>query len=414
MHLLYFVQYFPPENAAGLPLVLDLINGFADHGWKVDLYTSTPTRGVDDATRRKYNKIRKEILKNGSITIHRMPLYREGKSFAQRTVRYSIFSLQCFFVGLFVPADAIFSGSAPPTQGVIISWIKKFTKKKFIYNPQDLFPDSMIIAGKISEESKIAKVGRWMERVSFKAADAIITITDDMAKNIKSITANKNIHVVRNWIDTDKTVPVPREENPLFDELKLHRDKFYVTYAGNLGMVQGVETIIKAAEKLRDNEDIQFVIFGNGSEEDHIKEMASSLSNVKIFPLQPLSRVSEVYSLGDISIVSCKAGTGSAGMPSKTWTIMATGTAIVGSFDIGSELDKTLQSAECGVCVKADDSMALAVEIEALYEKPETVKTMGRNARRYAVSKVSKDRAVKEYIDIIEQSMRGHKSASHS
>ena len=46
MHLLYFVQYFPPEKASGLPLVLDMLEGFAEHGWKVDVYTPTPTRGI--------------------------------------------------------------------------------------------------------------------------------------------------------------------------------------------------------------------------------------------------------------------------------------------------------------------------------------------------------------------------------
>ena len=57
MHLLYFVQYFPPENASGLSLVTDMIEGFAGKGWKVDVYVPTPTRGVDDQTRRKYAKI---------------------------------------------------------------------------------------------------------------------------------------------------------------------------------------------------------------------------------------------------------------------------------------------------------------------------------------------------------------------
>lgn len=409
MHLLYFVQYFPPEKASGLPIVTDMIEGFAEHGWDVDVYIPTPTRGVTDEVRSEYAKKRKEVLCNGKLTIHRMHLYREGTRMLQRTIRYSIFSLQCLVRGLFLPADAIFTGGGPPTQGIIGGLIHKWTKKKFIFNPQDLFPDSLVIAGQATEESKVVKLGRKMERFAYKNADVIITITEDMAENIRTKTEDKNkVHVIRNWIDTEKTVPIERSKNTLFDELGLSRDNFYVTYAGNIGMMQGIETIVDAAEKLQAEEDIQFIIFGNGSEEESIKKRIKDkrLTNIQLYPLQSLERVSEVYSLGDISIIPCKPGTGSAGMPSKTWTIMATGTAIIGSFDTGGELDKTLREAGCGYCVEAGDSSKLAETIKELHANPDKVSQMGSNARKYAEENVSKSKAVGQYIKIIEDTVK--------
>ena len=370
MHLLYFVQYFPPEKASGLPIVTDMIEGFAEHGWDVDVYIPTPTRGVTDEVRREYAKKRKETHCDGKLTIHRMHLYREGTRMFQRTIRYSIFSLQCLVRGLFLPADVIFTGGGPPTQGIIGGLIHKWTKKKFIFNPQDLFPDSLVIAGQATEESKVVKLGRKMERFAYKNADVIITITEDMAENIRSKTEDKNkVHVVRNWIDTEKTVPVERSKNTLFDELGLSRDNFYVTYAGNIGMMQGIETIVDAAEKLKNESEIQFIIFGNGSEEENIKNRIAEkqLTNIKMYPLQPLERVSEVYSLGDVSIIPCKAGTGGSGMPSKTWTIMATGTAIIASFDLGGEMERTINRANCGVCIPSGDVVKLADAIDKLF-----------------------------------------------
>lgn len=408
MHLLYFVQYFPPEKASGLPIVTDMIEGFAKHGWDVDVYIPTPTRGVTDEVRKEYAKKRKETLLDGKLTIHRMHLYREGTKMLQRTIRYSIFSLQCLVRGLFLPADVIFTGGGPPTQGIIGGLIHKWTKKKFVFNPQDLFPDSLVIAGYATETSKVIRVGRKMEKFSYKNADVIITITEDMAENIRSKTEDgQKVHVVRNWIDTEKIVPVEKKDNKLFDELSLDREKFYVVYAGNIGMMQGIETIVGTAEKLKEESDIEFVIFGNGSEEENIKKLITSkkLTNIHLFPLQPLERVSEVYSLGNVSIVPCKPGTGSAGMPSKTWTIMAAGTAIIGSFDIGGELDKTLREAECGYCVEAGDAGKLADAIQKLYRDPDIVKKLGANARRYAKEKVSKDKAVDQYIEIIDRTV---------
>lgn len=409
MHLLYFVQYFPPEKASGLPIVTDMIEGFAEHGWDVDVYIPTPTRGVTDEVRSEYAKKRKEVLCNGKLTIHRMHLYREGTRMLQRTIRYSIFSLQCLVRGLFLPADAIFTGGGPPTQGIIGGLIHKWTKKKFIFNPQDLFPDSLVIAGQATEESKVVKLGRKMERFAYKNADVIITITEDMAENIRTKTEDKNkVHVIRNWIDTEKTVPIERSNNTLFDELGLSRDNFYVTYAGNIGMMQGIETIVDAAEKLQAEENIQFIIFGNGSEEESIKKRIKDkhLTNIQLYPLQSLERVSEVYSLGDISIIPCKPGTGSAGMPSKTWTIMATGTAIIASFDLGGEMQRTIRDAECGYCVQAGDVSALAEKIEEMSRNTGVVKQMGISARKYAEEQVAKEQAVKKYIEIIEDTVK--------
>lgn len=404
MRLLYFVQYFPPEKASGLPIVTDMIEGFAEHGWDVDVYIPTPTRGVTDDVRREYAKKRKEVRCDGKLTIHRMHLYREGTRMLQRTIRYSIFSLQCLIRGLLLPADAIFTGGGPPTQGIIGGLIHKWTNKKFIFNPQDLFPDSLVIAGQATEESKVVKMGRKIERFAYKNSDVIITITEDMAENIKSRTEDKSkVHVVRNWIDTEKTVPVERSKNTLFDELGLNRDKFYVTYAGNIGMVQGIETIVDAAEKLKDESGIQFIIFGNGSEEENIKNRIAEkrLTNIKMYPLQPLERVSEVYSLGDVSIVPCKPGTGGSGMPSKTWTIMATGTAVIASFDLGGEMETLIEAAKCGCCVEAGNVDSLVDALINLYDDPVRLKSMGENARHYCEKYVEKSNAIQEYISII-------------
>ncbi len=404
MRLLYFVQYFPPEKASGLPIVTDMIEGFAKHGWDIDVYVPTPTRGVTGEIRREYAKKRKQVYYGGKITIHRMHLYREGTGMLQRTIRYSIFSLQCLVRGLFVSADAIFTGGGPPTQGIIGGLIHLLTNKKFIFNPQDLFPDSLLISGKATENSRIIKFSRMMERFSYKNADVIITITEDMAENIRRRLEDKNkVHVVRNWIDTEKTVPFERSKNTLFDKFGLCKELFYVTYAGNIGMMQGIETIVDAAEKLKDELGIRFIIFGNGSEEERIKNRIAEkqLKNIQVFPLQPLDRVSEVYSLGDVSIISCKAGTGGSGMPSKIWTIMATGTAIIASFDLGGEMEKIIDEAECGICVPADDSKMLAEAIDELFCNKERTKTLGDNARKYVVEKVSKEQAINQYIELI-------------
>ena len=160
-----------------------------------------------------------------------------------------------------------------------------------------------------------------------------------------------------------------------------------------------------AAEKLKGKDGIQFIIFGNGSEEANIRRRIAEkrLTNIQLFPLQPLDRISEVYSLGDVSIIPCKPGTGGSGMPSKTWTIMATGTAIIASFDLGGEMEQTINEADCGICVPAGNAEKLAEAIDELFRDRERTITLGDNARKFAVEKVSKEQAVAQYIELIEK-----------
>lgn len=408
MKLLYFVQYFPPEKASGLSLVMDMLEGFANAGWEVDVYTPTPTRGVCAETRKEYKKKPLEVLFDGNVKIHRMPLYHEGTNMLQRTIRYSIFSLQCLLKGLFCRADMIFTGGGPPTQGIVAGLIHMLTKKKVIYNPQDLFPDSMIYSGMASEKSIAVQIWRVFEKFSYNHADAVITISQEMKRTILSRCKHpERVHVVRNWVNTEQIIPVEREHNRLFEELALPKDAFYVTYAGNLGMVQGVGVLLEAAERLKNIPNIQFAIFGNGSEEQKIRDKISgdSLYNVSLFPLQPHERISEVYSLGDMSVVCCKAGTSKAGMPSKIWSILASGTAILASYDKGSELDDLLRLELCGICVEPENPDALADVIAQMAKDSVTIRAMGMNARFYALEQCGKTENVAQYVDIMRKTL---------
>ena len=205
-----------------------------------------------------------------------------------------------------------------------------------------------------------------------------------------------------------KVKPVAREDNRLFDELNLPREQFYVVYAGNLGKVQGVEVIIEAARLLKDHLDIQFVIFGNGSEEESVKKLGADLSNLSIFDLQSIERVSEVYSMGDVAIIPCKPGTGGSGMPSKTWTIMATGTPIIASFDLGGEMEQMMREADCGFCVEAGNAEKLSDAILELYDDFERKVKMGLDARNYVEEYACKEICVRQYIEDIERALKEH------
>ena len=412
MKILKLSSYFPPEQISSSHLTKDLNEAYLKAGFVFENYVPTPTRGVTKEVRNKYKKIKYEELENGKIIIHRFSMFKEGKNPIQRAVRYALVNFLQYKKGSRAQnVDLILSGSTPPTQGLLCGKVKKKLEKRyghqvpFVYNLQDIFPDSLVNAKMTKKGSLIWKIGRKMEDYTYRSADKIIVISEDCKQNImaKGVPEEK-IEVIYNWIDTDEVRPIDFADNKLAEELKIIDGKFRVVYAGNLGMAQGVEVLIDAARLLQENENIEFLIFGKGVEEEKLKSKAAGLSNIRFLPFQPAERVSEVYSLGDCCVVMCKKGTGGAGVPSKTWSIMACARPLVVSFD-ESELCDIVKKADAGLCSDSGDAKALSDNILALSHNKQLAEAMGNNAREYAVRFAGKENATSKYVELIKKTV---------
>ncbi len=403
MRILRLPIYFLPEQTSASVLISDMWEGFEQNGIISEEFAPMPSRGVDSETRKKYKKIKYEELYNGAVRIHRFNMFREEKNSLQRALRYFFIHVVHYFKACKQKdIDAIFSSSTPPTQGMLCALVKKKLKKPFIYNLQDIFPDSLVTTGLTQKDSLLWKIGRKIEDYTYKNADKIIVISDSFKENImaKGVPEEK-IEVISNWIDTDSVMPVSKEDNKLYDEYGIDRNKFIVVYAGNFGAAQGAEVVLEAAEALRDNENIHFVIFGGGANFENAKKTVQEkeLVNVSIDGLLPSNRISEVYSLGDVCLITCKKGVGNSGMPSKTWSIMACNTPIIASFDTDSELADIIKKSGAGICVEPEDAEQLKEAILQAYQNKDL---QNCNARDFVEKYASKKVCVPKYVKILE------------
>lgn len=401
MRIFYCSAYYAPEKVAGINLCEDLLELMSFSENTVFFFSPVPCRGITDDIRQKYKSfLRDEKKYNNKVNIHRISIYKEGKNSILRALRYFLLEFAFLFKGIFNKYDLIFAQSTPPIHGFFSAVTKRIRNKPFIYNLQDIFPDSLVNAGMTNEGSFLYKIGRKIEDYTYKNADKIIVISESFKKNImeKGVPAEK-IAVIPNWVDTEKIKPVSRENNTLFEEFGIDRDKFIVLYAGNFGASQGTDVILNAAELLKSQTDIQFVLFGGGSEFEKAKNTVAekNLTNVIINPLLPVERISEVYSIGDVALITCKAGVGGAGMPSKTWNIMACGTPIIASFDTDSELAEILKSSNAGICVEPENYKALSDAIT----KAKNNSFKFSNGRDYVLNNADKHICLKKYAEII-------------
>ena len=416
MKVLQLTGYFLPEKAASIYLTENRLEAFGKAGIDTVIYASRPTRGLSDEEYVEYKHKKLEMMYDGKVTVKRFAMYREGRNPILRALRYSLNWIIQLWKGLREKdVDVIYLASTPPIQGMLGAFIKKFRGIPFVYNLQDIFPDSLFNNGLAKKGGLLWKIGRVIENFTYKNADKIIVISEDFKKNImaKGVPEEK-IVVVYNWVDQNAVVDIPRERNKLFDAYGLDRSKFYVTYNGNIGLSQNLDMLLSVAEEFQSakvqafhgNEicctDIHFVLLGNGAYLDEVKRIIAEkkLENVHLLPFQPYEDISHVFSLGDASLVISKPGTGAASVPSKTWSIMSASRPVLANFD-ENELKLIVEKHHCGIFTKAGDKEAFKQSILALYNNREMAVEMGKNGRQFVMDNLTREVGTQKYVDVI-------------
>ena len=409
MRLLLLPAYYYPEKAASLYLSDNRNEAFAQAGMDMIVFVPTPCRGISAEERKEYckKKHRVEKLYGGKMILYRFSLYAEGTIPVMRAFRYVLCWIKQLNRGLFAhDIDVVYLASTPPIQGVMGGLLKKIKGVPFVYNLQDIFPDSMAGTGLARKGGLIWKIGRLIENFTYKHADKIIVISEDFKKNImaKGVPEDK-IVVIYNWVDQNKVVDVPREENKLFDAYGLDRSKFYITYNGNIGLTQNMDMLLDVAKELQEEyEDIHFVLVGNGAYLDDVKRKVAEqqLGNVHLLPFQPYEDISHVFSLGDASLVISKPGVGANSVPSKTWSIMSASRPVLANFD-ENELKTIIENNHCGIFTKAGDKDAFKESILTLYNHRDLCMEYGHNGRKFVMDNLTREVGTQKYVDVIKE-----------
>lgn len=404
MRILQLAGYFFPEKAASIYLEENRYQAFTDAGFKTIVYAARPQRGLTEEEYHEYKHKKLEMMYGGGVEVHRFAMYREGKNAVLRALRYFLISAIQFWKGIRAKnIDLIYVASTPPTQGALASLVKKCKKRPFVYNLQDIFPDSLAGTGLAKKGGLLWKIGRIVENFTYRNADKIIVISEDFKKNImaKGVPEEK-IVVIYNWVDEEAVVDIPREKNVLFDRYGLDRNKFYITYNGNIGLTQNMDMLMEVAKALEPNEDIHFVLVGNGAYKEKLEQMIKerNIINVTMLPFQPYEEISHVFSLGDVSLVISKPGVGANSVPSKTWSIMSASRPVLANFD-ENELKTIIEENNCGIFTTAGDKVAFTDAILKLYNDRELCKEMGRNGRQFVMDNLTKEVGTQKYVEVI-------------
>jgi colanic acid biosynthesis glycosyl transferase WcaI len=257
---------------------------------------------------------------------------------------------------------------------------------------KDVMPEAAVETGLLRNWAVIA-VSRWLARRLYAAATEIQTLGEGMARRIVTAgAAHAKVRVVPDTIDGRELAPVPREQNE-FRRRFVPAGNFAVVHTGNMGRKQDLDVLLRAADRLRAEPDIRFLVFGDGAvRSDFLRRHAElRLNNVSHHPLQDRSLLPHTLSGADVVLVSQLAEVVDIVVPSKLVTAMGAGAMIVAACAVESEVAKVIRASGGGLLVGAGDDAALARAIVNIRDGNVDTTAYQARARAYAIAKFDRD-----------------------
>ncbi len=409
MRIQIVCPHFEPDVAPTGVVISEIVRGLVSRGHEVDVVTSLPwyaAHAVDEAWKGRI--IRKETTAWGSIT-RVYPFPTNKRNILARALGYGGFTALASLCSLLERRrpEVIMAMSPPLTLGLAAWLTSRLRRAPFVFNVQDVFPDVAVEVGAISNQGVI-RLLEGLERFVYRRADAVTVLSEDLRSNVESKIvraettdrAAETVRVIPNFVDTEQIRPQARE-NSYRSEFGLGT-RTVVMYAGNLGFSQPLELMVEAARELAHRDDVVFVINGDGSRRQELESLASGLDNVVFADFQPVERLAEVLAAGDVHVIALRRGLARASVPSKLYSILAAGRAVLASLDSGTEVATVVSSQRAGIAVAPQDQAAFTAAVLELVDNSDLA-AMGSAGRQFVLQRASAQGVAAAYADLFEE-----------
>lgn len=365
MHILFLTDNFPPEGNAPASRTYEHAREWVKLGHKVTIITGVPNfpegKVYDGYKNRWYSK---ESL--DGIEVRRVKTYiTANEGFLKRILDFMSFMVMGFLAGLFVKKPDVIIGTSPQFFTAVGAWALAAVRfRPFVFELRDIWPASITTVGAM-KKGTIIKLLEYLEVFLYKRAALIISVTESFKAELISLGIDKSkIKIVLNGVDINRYRPFSDKDEEFSSRHDL-QDKFVVGYIGTHGMAHGLENVVKAAEKLKANNEIVFIFVGGGSERQNIEKLVKDkkLNNIRMLEKQPKENMPAIWSLCDLSLVPLiDKPLFKTVIPSKIFECMGMGLPILMSAPKG-EATEIVNKTNSGYWVEPESSSKLAEEI---------------------------------------------------
>lgn len=405
MNILIISPLFPPEPAIAGIECDQLATALTVRGHSVSVVTSFPSRpGGSFYPGYRLAWRRDEFTRSGYRLIRTLSI-PSGRHSLLRIAEYASFGVTSFLNALSIKADVIYSVSWPILGTGMSVLLSKVRRLPVVVCIQDIHPEAALAAGHLASMNPLLGLLKALDGAIVRRADAVHVISENFKRfyrSSRSIPEGK-LHVIPNWMDEE--VVTPGERNGEFRrQLEIRDDAFVAMYAGNIGAMTSVKTIIHAANLLRDEQSIVFVMAGDGSQLPECRALAESyrLTNVRFFSPWKDEPVSFVHGTADLLVLPMRKSGSMTSVPSKLIAYMLSGRPILAAVDGLSDTAMVLAESGAGRSIPPEDHEAMATAVRSLQRSAEQLSVMGEKARQYALRNFSRTACVSRLVALIE------------
>lgn len=387
-------ELFPPDETSTAFILGEIANKMCEK------YNVKVICGPEIYDKRKKTDPNNKFVLNPKISvIHVKGVDLDKNTFYGKSVRFALISRQLYQTAkrCVEEGDKVLLVTNPAP---VVALISKFREKRiFDLNilVHDVFPENTIPAGLKLPSFAYNLLKRIFDK-AYSRADQLIAIGRDMKQVLEQKVARFEKHpkvtVIENWADLDIVSPM---------ELGLKPKGVVLGYAGNIGRVQGLQSIVENICNAN-NSDLQFHLWGTGAEEKSLKDYVTSqkMTNVVFHGAYFRSKQSDVINSCDLALVILTEGMYGLGVPSKTYNIMAAGKAILFIGDPESEIGLLVKEKKIGYVLDPSDKGGIVKFLSELTpEKRIEIEKMGKRARKVVEEEYAKDIILDKFVETI-------------
>ncbi|MCQ1572915.1 WcaI family glycosyltransferase [Neorhizobium galegae] len=395
-----YAMNYAPETAGVGKYTGEIAEYLAAEGMDVTVVTTPPHYpgwSVQPGYRNRYS-----LKIEGRITVLRAPLLLRRKMSGiwrlLAPLSFALTSAPLVFwqilrrrpVTVFCVEPTLFAAPAAQLAARLIG-------ARTVLHVHDMEVDAAFAVGHLSSKAWLKTLGHVFERSVLGRFDRLITISNRMAEGLASKgVPGAKVSVVRNWVDLVHIHPM-EEVSPYRAELGFGAKDFVVLYSGSIGAKQGLNVLLDAAERLKDERHIHFVISGEGPQKPELEARYGHLANVRFLAFQPYARLNALLNMPDLHVLPQDRSAADLALPSKLGGMLASGKPVLVTADAGTELAQFVDDAVYLTPPNDPENLAACI-FRAMSERDEW-QPHSRTALVQSLSKRPAILAIRELID---------------
>lgn len=414
-HILILSLLFPPDRVSTAHIVGDLAADLVRSGYRVTAVTTTPHYNPEQISRQSLRPWLGRLIQrsdwHGASVYHCLMPAKSG-AVLHRVSSWLLFHVLSTLVGALSVrrVDLIFAPSPPLSIGLSAWLLSVVHRAPFVYNVQEIYPDIAVKLGHI-REGVLLRGLRRLESFIYRVSAGVTVIGPSFKLQLcrKGVPAEK-VHVVPNFVDVATHQPLPKD-NAFSRSLGLE-STFVVSYAGNMGAAQGLDTVLEACARLRDERCLRFLFAGEGILRNHLNDRIAALGLTQCLslPYQNPALMPEIYATSDVSLVPLAAEAGFDAIPSKVYRIMACARPVIAMAEPQSDLAALVNESGAGWVVRPGDAPGLAVAIRQAMSHGAATRARGLSGRDHVLARYTRSQVTNRYRDLFEGLMATQRS----